>query len=149
MTKTILAVWQSEDKGKSETLREFATLLLATYPTHRIIFPITGIIPSAGDFRLVVEINGQIIAVETQGDPKTDLEKRLFDLADNFNCELILCATRTRGETVWAVNEVVNRRGFEPIWTSTYEIRNNSNYTLVNRLKASHILDLLQTLNII
>ena len=147
--KTILSIWHSGNKGKTETLREFAYLLLATYPTYRPIFPIPTTIPATGDFRLVIEINGIIIGIESQGDPNTNLQNRLIDLADNFHCEIILCSSRTRGDTVTAVDNLFNTRGFQTIWTSTYQIANTANHNLVNRLKAKHLLDLLQGLSLI
>jgi len=147
--KTVLTIWHSGDKGKTETLREFANLLITTHPTFRPIFPTTTTISVTGDFRLVVEINGKIIGIESQGDPNTNLQNRLIDLADNFHCEIILCSSRTRGDTVAAVDNLFHTRGFQTIWTSTYQIVNKGNHNLVNRLKAKHLLDLLQGLTLI
>ncbi len=147
--KTIIAVWHASNKGKSDTLREFANLLLKTYPKYIPIFPIPTSVSKTKDFRLVVEINGKIIGIESQGDPKTKLKNRLIDLADNFHCEIILCTSRTRGETIKAVDNLYNTRRFKTIWTSTYQIADKSNHKLVNRLKAKHLLDLLQELAII
>jgi hypothetical protein len=147
--KTILSIWHTADKGKSETLREFGNLLLRTYPSFRPIFPVVASVPLTGDFRLVVEIKGKIIGVESQGDPNTSLENRLIDLADNFKCDIILCSSRTRGDTVLAVDNLVATRGFQTIWTSTYQIANRTQHTLVNQLKAKHILDLLQSLGLL
>ncbi len=147
--KTILAIWHSANKGKTETLREFANLLITTYPkpAHNEVFPKPILIPARGDFRIVVEINGKIIGVESKGDPKTNLGGRLLDLSDNFNCDIILCTTRTKGETVDAVNNLVHNKGFQTIWTSTYEVANN--HQIVNQIKAKHLLDLLQNLSLI
>jgi hypothetical protein len=54
--KAALAIWHKGDNGKTETLREFANLLLKTYPSLTPIFPTTAIVPTTGDFRLVVQI---------------------------------------------------------------------------------------------
>lgn len=147
--KTILAIWHSGDKGKTETLREFANLLLATYPLCIPIFPIPLVLSPNGDIRLVVKINGRIIGVESWGDPTTKLKERLIDLADSYHCEIILCSTRTKGDTVKAVENLHNTRGFEMIWTSTYQIDNKTHHAFVNRLKAKHLLDLLIGLSLI
>jgi hypothetical protein len=64
--KSILAIWHVAQKGKTATLRELANLLLVSYPTHIPIFPIPILIPAAGDFRLVVEINEKMIGIESQ-----------------------------------------------------------------------------------
>jgi hypothetical protein len=144
--KTVLSIWHTSDKGKTDTLRAFANLLLTTFPSFTAIFPVTGIVPLTGDFRLVVQINGKIIGIESQGDPNTTLQNRLLDLADNFKCDVILCSTRTRGDTVVAVDNLLHTRGFDTIWTSTYQIDGRPQQIIANNLKAKHILDLLQTL---
>lgn len=145
--RTILSIWNRGSKGKTATLREFGILLLRTYPIHTPIIPVS--IPLDRDFRLVVEINGIIIGVESQGDPNTGLRERLLDLCDNYNCDIIVCASRTRGETVHAVDNLFHTRDFQTIWTSTYQIANEEQHELVNRLKSEHILELLQSLNLI
>jgi hypothetical protein len=147
--KTILAVWNSGGKGKTESLRQFANLLLSTYPSYTPIFPIPANIPVSNDFRLVVEINGVTVAIESQGDPKTNLKNRLIDLIKIYNCDIIVCACRTRGETVAAVENIHNKYGFQKIWTSTYQIDDRTQHALVNQLKGKHILDLIQNLSLI
>lgn len=147
--KTILSVWNTGDKGKTETLREFANLLMLTYPLFRPIFPAIATVPPSGDFRLVVEINGKIVGIESQGDPNTNLQNRLIDLADNYKSEVILCTSRTRGDTVTAVDNLANTRNFQTIWTSTYQIENRTQHNLVNQLKANNILNLLQSLGLL
>ena len=147
--RTILSIWHSGSKGKSETLREFGNSLLIAYPSYIPAFPRVAIIPTTGDYRLVVEINGKRIGIESHGDPNTNLQQRLDDLVVNFKCDIILCSTRTRGETVNAVTNIAQARRYQTIWTSTYQIPNGSLQSVVNRLKAEHLLELLQTLNLI
>lgn len=147
--KTILAVWNSGEKGKTESLRHFANLLLSTYPTFIPISPIPANIPTSNDFRLVVKINGVTIGIESQGDPKTNLKNRLKDLVKIHNCDIIVCTCRTRGETVAAVHNIHNTYGFQRIWTSTYQIEDKMQHSLVNQLKGKHILELIQNLSLI
>lgn len=148
-TKTVLAIWHSADKGKTETLREFTKLLLTTYPTYKPIFPIQVNIPIAGDFRVVIEIKGKIIGIESQGDPSTNLQARLIELVDTFHCEVILCSSRTKGDTVYAVNNLYTKRGFQIIWDSTYQVADQTLHSTMNYLKAKHLLDLIQRLSLI
>jgi len=147
--KTIVAVWNAEKKGKTESLRQFANNLLLTYPTHTSILPNPANVPTTGDFRLIVEIGGIIIGIESQGDPNTKLRNRLIDLVTKFNCDIILCTCRTRGETVAAVENIRTAYGFQTIWTSTYQIEDRTQHNLVNNLKGQHILELLQNLRLI
>ncbi len=145
--KTILSISNSANKWKSKTLKELATLLTETYPTLKTIVEMA--IGSKGDFRLIININGIIIGIESEGDPNTDLEKRIFDLSDNFQCDIIICTSRTRGETTQAINKFTRIRGYQAIWTSTYQISDSNQHALVNRLKAKHILELFQSLNLL
>lgn len=145
--KTILALWHVANRGKTETLREVANLLLQTYPNHVAVFPIPLAVPPTGDFRMVVRISGRVVAVESQGDPGTDLNGRLLDLVNNFGAEVIFCSTRTKADTVAAVENLRITQGFEAIWTSTYQTDRNHNF--VNRLKAQHIIELVRGLSIL
>jgi hypothetical protein len=147
--KTILAVWNAGGKGKTESVRQFANSLLLAYPTYTSIFPVPATIPTIHDFRLVVEINGIVVGIESQGDPGTNLRNRLIDLVTNFNCDIIICTCRTRGETVAAVENIHNTYGFQTIWTSTYQITDKTQHSLVNQLKGDHILELIQNLGLI
>lgn len=141
--KTVLSLWHVENKGKTETLRAVANLLLKNYPTCKPVYPTPAIVPDSGDFRLVVQVNGKTVGVESQGDPRTNLQDRLLDLADNYGCDVIFCTSRTRGDTVTAVDNLYHTRGFDTIWTSTYQIAGESQQNAANELKAVHMLDLL------
>ncbi len=145
--KTIIAVWNASNKGKSQTLKELASLLISAFPKHVIHFMNPTPYTSGGDFRLIIEVNGKIIAIESQGDPGTYLEKRLNDIHATYNPDIILCSCRTRGETVNAIDTLSSSFGYDQIWTSTYQI--DINQTLVNQLKAKHILELMRTLSLI
>jgi cellulose biosynthesis protein BcsQ len=143
---TIIAIWNSGGKGKSSTILNLANLLMSSF-IHKVIYcdkkPSTLTI----DFTLILEINGKIIALESKGDPKTDLEKRLNNIAVKYHPNLIICSTRTRGETVHAVHNTANKYGFDTIWTSTYQIMHS--HSVVNNLKSDHLLDLIVKLGLI
>lgn len=144
--KTILAVKNCASKGKSETLRELVQLLEKTYPIHQVKLLEPNRLPITGDFSFVAIMNGKTIAIESKGDPTTDLTKRLKEIEKNYNPDIIICATRTSGETVSGVKSF-EKKGYQVIWTSTYEVA--ANHKLVNQIKASHILELLKGLQLI
>ncbi|SOU86788.1 hypothetical protein [Tenacibaculum dicentrarchi] len=145
--KTILAIWNSGGKGKTGTVREIAQNLMRIYPSFKPIYPNPAIVHPKYDFRLIIEINGKIIGLESQGDPNTNLEVRLDELVNKYNCDIIYCTTRTRGKTVKAVENIANTYSYDKIWTSTYQT--NNNHSLVNDLKAKHIIELTQKLGLI
>lgn len=88
---TILAIWNSGAKGKSTTILNLANLQMSTYPAHTVIFCSKNRSFLSLDFRLILEIDGEIIALESQGDPKTGLEKRLDDIVTKYQPNLIIC----------------------------------------------------------
>lgn len=144
--KTILTVWHTAGKGKSSTLRELAESLIAINPTGIILCDPSPINPK-GDFRLIIEINGKIIAIESKGDPNSELDKRLDEIFTSYNPDIIISASRTRGSTVNITDVFATKHAYKQIWTSTYHMDNN--HSIVNKLKAKHMIELLQTLNII
>ncbi|NEM99456.1 hypothetical protein [Pontibacter burrus] len=146
--KTILSVWNSGGKGKSGTIRELARILLANYPGYIPVKPLTINIPSDIDFLIVIEIDGIRVGIVSQGDPGTGLDRKLKELADEHNCDIIICATRTRGETVKIVDRIAKSRGYDTIRTSTYQV-STTHRKLANQLKAKHLLDLLQSLELL
>ena len=147
--KTIIALWHVANKGKTETLRNLAKLFVERFAEISYPFEEFRNIPSTGDFRFIIEINGKIIGIETQGDPTTELEDRLIDLVEKYNCDIIFCATRTKGETIYAVDNLFYNHGFKTIWTSTYQVADITEQNLLNRLKAQQLLEVLTLLNIL
>ncbi len=147
--KTILAIWNAGEKGKTDSLREFSNIFIKKYPKAKPISPDTLTVPTSGDFRLVVNIAGVILGVESQGDPSTNLEKRLVELIKKFKCDIILCSCRTRGETVAAIENISNKFQFETIWTSTYQTDDENKHKVMNKLKGKHILELLIDLGLL
>lgn len=144
---TIIAIWNSGGKGKSFTILNLANLLMSSYTTHKVIYCSKNPSKLTIDFRLILEINGKVIALESMGDPKTNLEKRLDDIVLKYKADLIICSTRTRGETVQAVHRIARKHSFDEIWTSTYEIAHSHN--IVNTAKSEHLLDLIIRLSLI
>ena len=139
--KTILAVWNAANCGKTETLRRLAILFKEKFPSASFSLDE---IPVDGDFRLIIIMGDIKIAIESKGDPKTDLQSRLIEL-DELGCNLIICTCRTKGETVNAIINMEKTCSFETIWTSTYQGKPSLNYSFLNNKKAEHIFDLLMS----
>jgi hypothetical protein len=145
---TIIAIWNSGGKGKSSTILALANLLLRKYPNHIVIYSSKDISKLSIVFTLIIKINGKTIALESQGDPGTGLEKRLDKIVNNYNPNLVFCTCRTRGETVYAVDNTANNFGYDTIWTSTYQVTNNNDDS-ANQIKAEHLLDLILQLGLL
>lgn len=145
--KILIAVWHSGDKGKTESIRASAHALISVRPMYKSLFPIPILIPPIGDFRMVVNVKGSIVAFESQGDPGTKLDLRLKDIESTYNPDVIICSCRTRGETVQAIWSM--SPNYEIIYTSTYDTNITAVHSSLNNLKGTHIIDILITMGII
>lgn len=94
--KNAISLRGTSKTGKSQTIRTFVELLTAKYPDstsqheHR----------TKTDIRVVLSVNRLKIGVESRGD-------RLIESLDLFvksGCDVIVCATRTKGRTNDAVS---------------------------------------------
>lgn len=57
------------------------------------------------DLRDVFIINGKKVGIETEGDPGSRLERSLSEFR-KIGCEIIVCASRTRGRTIEIVESM-------------------------------------------
>jgi ABC-type multidrug transport system ATPase subunit len=80
------------------------------------------------DYRAVFTINGLKIGVSTQGDHVSQVKKHLD--AIESKCDIIFCATRTKGATC---NHVIERYQDKLIWIQNMVIFNNKKYAHDNK----------------
>jgi hypothetical protein len=108
MKKKVIGLRGKGNVGKSQTIRKAYDLLKSQHKTmieeHQIL---------GADIRVVLTINGVKIGIESQGDPHSRLEKSLV-LFVNEKCAVIVCAARTRGQTVAAVENL--QPDYEVLW---------------------------------
>jgi hypothetical protein len=94
--------------GKTETIKSVFEILKTNYPNANIK-------DNCSDTRdiskIISNINNYKIGIESQGDPNSRLEKSLRDF-DDEKCDIIICASRTKGMTVNWINS----------YSSKYEI---------------------------
>ncbi|MFA5266204.1 MAG: hypothetical protein WC378_20465 [Opitutaceae bacterium] len=98
--KKIIALWGSADSGKSSSLKIVHKALSKLSGRTIEAFSVSGV-----DVRDIFIINGVKVGIETQGDPGSRLEESL-DIFKNEGCKLIICATRTKGQTTELVNNL-------------------------------------------
>lgn len=136
MNKTVLVVWGASNQGKSSSIKEIVNLLPSRFPTAFVDMRIPG-----GDIQAIVTIGKVKIGIESAGDPGSRLPTSL-QLFIREGCEVIVCATRTRGSTVTEVEAVHVKHKFDIVWTSNYYSR-EKNVPDSNRYFAEHILFML------
>ena len=104
MNNSLIALRGKSNVGKTTTIKKVYELLIKKYTKINIIVePLKTI-----DIRIIIEINGIKIGIESQGDQGHEgsrLETSLKLFTEN-NCQIILCATRTKGATVRLVNKL-------------------------------------------
>jgi len=98
--KKVIALWGAANTGKTTTLKlvhkKLLKLSIDTLPKYS---------KNNSDIREIFIINGMKVGIETQGDPNSRLAESL-KIFQKQGCELIICATRTRGKTVELVNKL-------------------------------------------
>ena len=97
-SKTIIALRGVANQGKTTSIKIAYELLKDAYPKAHIEEFYIGV-----DITVIITVNGVKIGIESQGDPNS----RLFQSLRHFvgiGCKVIICATRSRGATVEAVN---------------------------------------------
>ncbi|MBL4871144.1 MAG: hypothetical protein JKX72_09340 [Robiginitomaculum sp.] len=97
MQKIAVALKGRSNSGKTETLlifirklEDFGGISIGSGNSE----PIGG-----GDVGVIIKLGKMRIGIETQGDPGTQLKERLEYMVEQ-KCHIIVCATRTFGQTV-------------------------------------------------
>ena len=99
--KYVFALYGLANVGKSTTLNKVFALLTKAYPTA----PVQPLNPPGIDITMVIKVNGIFVGIESQGDPNSRLAKSI-ELFKKANCNIIACATRTKGGTVTTVKNL-------------------------------------------
>lgn len=94
--KKIIALYGISNSGKTSTLKKIYELI-RYFCKEEIIQEINKEI-----FCILTTINGIKIGIVSQGDPSTGIDKKIEKFIEK-GCSIIICATRTRGETVQVV----------------------------------------------
>lgn len=145
--KKVIAIWGSQNVGKSSTVLALAKEMMAAYPSHKVIFSSKPIGSLSIDFHLILEVNGKIIAYESMGDPNSGLNVRLPKIISTYNPDILICTCRSKGYTVTDVENAAASMGSEIIWTTPYQ--SAIDRVALNNLKAQHLLDVMVKLGLI
>ncbi|MFA5203473.1 MAG: hypothetical protein WC708_03630 [Lentisphaeria bacterium] len=115
MKKRIFTIIGIAKTGKTETIRRVYGMIKKCHRIDKKEHVIgSSCINDRGDFRRVITIDGVKIGIESQGDPGN--RSRIFEslkLFSRIKCDIIVCATRTRGKTLDAVRS----------YQATYDIK--------------------------
>lgn len=131
MHKKVIALRGVANVGKSITIKKVYELLTSKYTSATREDEIL-----SRDVRAVLTIKGLKIGIESQGDPGGRLEESLL-LFTKVGCTVIVCATRTRGQTFDAVNKL--EPTYEVVWLQQDMKSSGSEQEATNLAMASRI----------
>lgn len=116
LMKTMILVWGSAERGKSQSIKRLAMSL----PFSSIIRPW-----NADDYDSYVigtikdnDGNERIVGLESQGDPYSN-QKEWIEACVSANCEVIVAASRSYGQTVRNARDAARDNGYEIIEVTT------------------------------
>ena len=115
--KAMILVWGSAERGKSQSIKRLAM----TLPFSSIIRPW-----NADDYDSYVigtikdnDGNERIVGLESQGDPYSN-QKEWIEACVSANCEVIVAASRSYGQTVRNARDAARDKGYEIIEVTTH-----------------------------
>lgn len=71
------------------------------------------------DIYATIKMGDFLIGIATQGDPMSGLKERLNELMQK-SCDIIVCASRSKGYTVDDVENSALQNGYSLIWSSPF-----------------------------
>ena len=125
--KKVFALKGRRSVGKSQTIRTADELLCAKYPDARVEHEDR----TRAELKAVLSINGVRIGVESGSQAS-------LDFFVSLGCDVIICATRTKGKTVNAVNALP---GYEVVWLQQQAQFAPFEQVLSNLAMARHIVE--------
>jgi hypothetical protein len=148
MKNTVIANWGPSGQGKSATIKKVAEKLICDCGAKLIdkyednTFDYNWTIQLKNDVKIGIEIK---IGIESQGDPggrSTGQALRSLFSGDRKS-NIIVCASRTRGETVDVINDLCREFDYDLIWVNNYRSSTGVDHDFLNELSATHIIDLI------
>lgn len=132
MTKTVICFWGAGNIGKTESVRALWEKLDTSHkpPLHEI----------NRDICATVDFEGIRVGISSLGDPDSGQEMWLDELVGK-ECDIIVCASRTKGRTVRAVEERAAANGYALIWLSPLSSSKKTNdfFTMLNDTTAEAV----------
>jgi hypothetical protein len=142
MQKRIYALWSPGSKGKTTAVKKIAKELYRIFPRADIFPDVASL--AKGEIDLVITIGKIKIGITSQGDPGTGLYGRLEKHANHNSCNILVCTTRTYGETVQAVEAIEKKYGFRAVWFTNYQSGFPGEHDYLNQKSAEAIIALMR-----
>lgn len=114
--KAMILVWGSAERGKSQSIKRLAMSL----PFSSIIRPWNADDYDSYVIGTIIDNDGneRIVGLESQGDPYSK-QKEWIEACVSANCEVIVAASRSYGQTVRDARDAARDNGYEIIEVTT------------------------------
>ena len=130
MKKTIIALRGNGNTGKSSTIKLVFDMFLKMYKEQISLIDKGPL--NICDITKIFSCNKITIGIESQGDPNSKIFTSLPKFVQK-KCDLIICATRTKGKTVRLVERIQLENNYDVIWVSTLYSEQKPNEVLNDR----------------
>lgn len=139
MRKSIVIVAGKEKTGKSSAIKMVWDELRRRHPSSTFHLE-----KSDGDILACITIGKVKIGIESQGDPGSRIFNTLELLMDSkhsklASCDIIVCASRTRGKVKTHISNLSNRYDYRRLWNGA-PITSTHNIVTKNKLFSKFIL---------
>ncbi len=137
MSKHIIAFKGKSNVGKTEVITKVRDLLLEESEVEEIKYEKKG-----KDFIAILIFSGQQIGLISQGDWGEGVRDNFKKIQQEQFCEIIMCATRTRGKTVNVIKEYDPQ--YKITWLKQIKCEGQKNQEQNNEKMAHKIVDLIK-----
>lgn len=142
LKKYIICDSARAESGKTAVLSELADKLKSSKNIKQLDFKDL----NNGDVWYLFECKGKKICIITGGDDAKSIKKWL-DWSMKANADIVVCASRSKGDTVHCVNEFASKSGFSIVKFSNYFCEgDDSEINVLNECTAESILNVIEKL---
>jgi len=135
LRKEVIALWGIANVGKSQTIKRVYQLLRLRH-ANAIADRDSEI--NEKDIKVILDINGIKIGIESQGDPNSRLISSLSWFVKS-KCTVIICASRTDGKNAEAIDKL-RLKGYDVVlWLKKERVRIGR--TRINMVMAKRIVE--------
>ena len=137
--KTIIYIWGNAGIGKSTIIRRVFDKL-----------NVPGLAPAeeqGDDIYAILDYRNRKVGIVSMGDPGSGQNEYLRRMVEDEKCEIIVCASRTKGWTTECVDMYAQKHGYRLVWFSPFVGYGQISRNLLNDLSSDAIVRLIDYLS--
>ena len=137
--KVVICLYAPASKGKTSSIRIVHDMLAGS---KKKIWESE----KKWDFSSIIKLKENTIGCSSLGDPDSDQEERLEELMKDYQCDIIVTASRIKGTTVEIVEKLSAKYGYSIKWISPiygYEVEQDYILDVFHQTNAEAIINLI------